>query len=100
MGAALYYGRSRGGVYGRAVYSQIAGWAVTLFIFGFMVPGINNWGHGGGIVAGMLLGFLLGYRERSKERRIHRVLSSACLLVTALVLAWVVSSTMLVHLLS
>jgi len=100
MGAALYYGRSRGGVYGRAVYSQIAGWALTLFVFGFMVPGINNWGHGGGIVAGMLLGFLLGYRERSQERRVHRVLFSACLLVTAMVLAWVVSSTMLVHLLS
>lgn len=100
MGAALYYGRSRGGVYGRAVYSQITGWAVTLFAFGFMVPGINNWGHGGGIVAGMLLGFLLGYRERSQERRVHRVLSSACLLLTAMVLAWVVSSTMLVHLLS
>ena len=100
MGAALYYGRSRGGVYGRAVYSQIGGWAATLFLFGFMVPGINNWGHGGGIVGGMLLGFLLGYREQSQERGVHRVLSSVCMLVTALVLVWVVFSTTLIHLLS
>ncbi len=100
MGAALYYGKSRGGVYGRAVYSQIAGWAMTLFLFGFMVPGINNWGHGGGIVGGMFLGFLLGYGERRQEKRIHRILAYACLVATAMVLTWVVFSTMLVHLLS
>jgi len=100
MGAALYFGRSRGGVYGRAVYSQIAGWAVTLFVFGFIVPGINNWGHGGGILAGMALGYLLGYRGVKTERQGHRILAAACLLMTAIVLLWSLSSTLRFLLLS
>jgi rhomboid protease GluP len=100
MGAALYFGRSRGGVFGRAVYGQIAGWAVTLFVFGFIVPGINNWGHGGGILAGIVLGFLLGYRGVRPETQGHRILAAACLLMTAIVLLWSVSSTMLILLLS
>jgi rhomboid protease GluP len=64
MGASLYYGKSRGGVYGRIIYKQIVGWAVGLFLFGLIVPGINNWAHGGGICAGAALGFLLGFQER------------------------------------
>ena len=55
IGASLYYGKSRGGTYGQAIYKQISGWVLMLFIFGFMVPGINNWGHGGGIVGGIIL---------------------------------------------
>ena len=100
MGAALYFGRSSGGVYGRAVYSQIIGWAVALFVFGFIVPGINNWGHGGGIVAGVVLGYLLGYRGLRPERQGHRILAAACMLITAIVLLWSVSSTLLILLFS
>ncbi|TES92717.1 MAG: rhomboid family intramembrane serine protease, partial [Desulfobacteraceae bacterium] len=66
MGSILYYGKSRGGIYGQAVYKQVAGWAVVLFLFGLIMPGINNWGHGGGIVAGIILGFFLGYQERKE----------------------------------
>jgi rhomboid protease GluP len=100
MGAALYFGRSRGGVFGRAVYSQIIGWAVTLFAFGFIVPGINNWGHGGGILSGVALGFLLGYRGQRPEGQGHRVLAAACMVITAVVLLWSVSSTLFMLLLS
>ena len=48
IGAALYYGKRRGGHYGNMIYRQIGGWALAIFIFGFLVPGIDNWGHGGG----------------------------------------------------
>ncbi len=34
MGAALYYGKSRGGAFGRAVFRQIGNWAVGLALFG------------------------------------------------------------------
>lgn len=88
IGAALYYGKSRGGAYGNAIYSQIGGWAVGIFLFGFMVPGINNWGHAGGMLSGALTGFLLGYQERSRETIGHKFLSMACLVGTGLVLAW------------
>ncbi len=88
IGAALYYGKSRGGAYGNAVYSQIGGWALGIFLFGFIVPGINNWGHAGGMLVGALAGYLLGYRERSREKMGHKFLSMACIVCTAIVLFW------------
>jgi rhomboid protease GluP len=91
-GALLYYGKSRGGVYGRTLYKQIGIWVIILFLFGIMVPVINNWGHGGGIAAGIGLGFLLGYQERKKESVFHKLLAGSCALVTILVLGWAVLS--------
>ena len=88
LGALLYYGKSRGGDYGQNIFRQIGGWAVGLAIFGFIVPGINNWGHGGGMVAGVVLGFLLGYTERKRETFVHRATAVACVAVTGGVLLW------------
>ncbi len=90
IGAALFYGKSRGGAYGNAVYSQIGGWAVGIFIFGFMVPGINNWGHAGGMLVGVLAGYFLGYQERTKEIMGHKLLSMACMCSTGIVLFWAI----------
>ena len=92
IGAALYYGKSRGGPYGQAIYRQVGGWVLALFLFGFLVPGINNWGHGGGIVAGALLGFLLGYQEKVKERFSHKTIAGICVIFTIAVLGWAVVS--------
>jgi rhomboid protease GluP len=86
IGAALYFGKSRGGTYGQAIYKQIGGWAVGLFLFGLLVPGINNWGHGGGICAGIGLAFLLGYHEKKRERLFHKLLAGGCAVLTLLVL--------------
>ncbi len=58
IGATLYYGKSRGDLYGETIYKQVMGWVVGLALFGFMVPGINNWGHGGGIVSEYFSAFL------------------------------------------
>ncbi|MGB3209131.1 MAG: rhomboid family intramembrane serine protease [Desulforhopalus sp.] len=88
IGALLYYGKSRGGVYGQNVFSQIGGWAIGIGIFGFMVPGINNWGHGGGMLAGVVLGYLLGYTDRKKEQFSHKILAMLCLAATCLILLW------------
>lgn len=93
IGASLYYGKSRGGIYGKAIYKQIGAWALGLFIFGLLVPGINNWGHGGGIVAGAILGFLLGYKEKRKESLLHRILAGFCVGLTLLVLGWAIASS-------
>lgn len=92
MGAALYYGKSRGGVFGRTVFRQIGSWAVGLAIFGFIVPGINNWGHGGGMVSGAISGALLGYRERSAQHPLHHLVAGILVLATACVLLWAVGS--------
>jgi len=90
IGATLYYGKSRGDIYGQAIYKQVMGWVVGLALFGFMIPGINNWGHGGGIVAGVLLAFIMGYNDKRRENQLHRVLSTSCMLLTAGILLWAV----------
>jgi len=93
IGASLYYGKSRGGAYGQAIYKQISGWVLGLFLFGFLVPGINNWGHGGGIVGGIILGYLLGYHERTRENLFHKSLAGVCVVLTVAVLAWAILSS-------
>lgn len=97
IGAALYYGRSRGGAYGSAVFQQVGGWAVGIFLFGFLVPGINNWAHGGGMAAGFLLGHLLGYEERGRELPWHQWLAGGSVVATALALAWALATALLVR---
>jgi rhomboid protease GluP len=93
VGAALYYGKSRGGVYGRNLYRQISIWIIFLFVFGLIVPGINNWGHGGGILAGIIFGYLLGYQEKKRENIIHKILAGVCAVVTLAVLVWAIGSS-------
>jgi len=90
IGAILYYGKSRGGFYGEAIYRQAMGWVVGLILFGIFLPGINNWAHGGGIVSGMLIAFLTGYDERKTETWMHRILGAGSILMTSAVLLWVV----------
>jgi rhomboid protease GluP len=88
IGALLYYGKSRGGVYGGAVYRELTGWVVGLFLFGFIVPGINNWAHGGGIVGGVVAALILGYSERRPECSWHRGLAILLALATVMALGW------------
>ncbi len=88
IGAAIYYGKSRGGLFGQVIYKQIGGWALSILIFGFVVPGINNWAHIGGMAAGAFFGLLLGYTERSRETLSHRLLAGGCALATILALLW------------
>jgi rhomboid protease GluP len=98
IGAALYYGKSRGGVYGQAIYRQVGSWAIGLFIFGLLVPGINNWGHVGGGIAGVVLGALLGYQEKKRENQSHRLLAGLCLSLTIAVLGYAVVTAVLYRL--
>jgi rhomboid protease GluP len=86
IGAALYYGKSRGGVFGESIYRQIGGWAIGIILLGFFVPQINNAAHIGGMVCGGLTALLLGYTERSRETMGHRVLAALCMLSTLLIL--------------
>ena len=94
IGSALYFGKSRGGTYGQTIFRQIGGWAIAIFMFGFFVPAINNWAHGGGMLAGVALAFLLGYRERSRERQVHKIAALCCVFITGLVLLWAILSSL------
>jgi rhomboid protease GluP len=90
IGAALFYGKSRGGVYGQAVFRQVGGWVIGLFIFGLLIPGINNWGHAGGLIGGALLGMAMGYHEKKMESITHKMLAQVCVAVTISILAWAI----------
>lgn len=92
IGSLLYYGKSRGGAYGSSVYREVSGWVVSLFMFGLIFPGINNWGHGGGILGGIVVAALLGYSERRRENNFDHALALFCVLVTLGVLGWAVMS--------
>ncbi len=90
IGAAIYYGKDRGGLFGQTIYKQIGGWAIGILIFGFVVPRVDNWAHIGGMVTGALAALALGYNEKSRERLAHRTVAGACMIVTVLTLAWAV----------
>jgi rhomboid protease GluP len=88
LGALLFYGWSRGGEYGNQVFKQVGGWIFSLFLFGFLWPGINNWGHFGGILGGFALGWIMGYREKSPDHRVYQYTAALLVLITILVLGW------------
>lgn len=90
IGATLYYGKSRGGLFGDAIYKQIGGWAIVIILFGFFIPQINNSAHIGGMLSGALAALVLGYAEKSRETVSHRMLSAACMVITLLVLLYAI----------
>ena len=96
IGAIIYYGKSRGGSYGEAIYKQAMGWVVGLIFFGLIFPGINNWAHGGGILSGILLAFLTGYNDNKQESAWSKLLAYACILLTVVILIWAVISSLLI----
>ncbi len=100
IGATLYYGKSRGGIWGQVIWRQIGGWALGIFAFGLIVPGIDNWAHVGGMLSGALIAWLVGYEEKRKTSAVHRALAIVSILATGLALAWAVLSTFYLMLLA
>ncbi len=88
IGATLYYGKSRGGILGETVYRQTFGWVIFIILFGILVPNVNNWGHGGGLVSGIILGWILRYNERSVENKSHEIISILFMGLTFCTLLW------------
>ena len=52
----IVYGRRRGS---SMMTQQLWQWAIILGVFGFIMPGINNWAHGGGFAAGWIAAQLM-----------------------------------------
>jgi rhomboid protease GluP len=63
LGALVLYGR-RGG--STAIGQQAWSWAVLLFVFGFLMPGIDNFAHLGGFVGGYLVAAWLDPRRAER----------------------------------
>ena len=57
--ALIVYGRWHGGSMMAMMTRQIWQWAIMLFIFGFMMSGVNNYAHAGGFIGGWVASRLL-----------------------------------------
>lgn len=82
LGALVYYGR-RGG--SSMVKSEAMSFAITMFVFGLIMPGIDNAAHLGGFAGGYLAGKWLD--PLKAERMDHFVMAAICLVATALAIA-------------
>ncbi len=87
IGASLYFGKSRGGQWGHMVYRQTSGWVVSLVLIGFLMPGINNWCHAGGLLSGIFLAWIMGYNDKRKENLFDKILGIFLALLTVWLLA-------------
>lgn len=83
IGAAMYFGKSSKGQWGRLVYKETIGWVISLILFGFLIPNINNWSHAGGIVSGIIFGWMLGYNQKRKENYFDKILAVSLMVLTA-----------------
>ncbi len=82
LGAIVAFGRKRGGAFGRMVLRQYGQWALVLFIFGFIMPGVNNWAHAGGFAGGFGAGLALSLAEHQAETGLDRLLAAAAVSLT------------------
>jgi rhomboid protease GluP len=79
LGALVHYG-GRGG--SSLIKSQATSYAISILIFGVLMPGIDNWAHAGGFVGGYLASAWL---DPLKPGRLNHMIGAlACLLATAL----------------
>ena len=81
LGALIVYGRRRGS---SMMSQQLWQWAIVLFVFGFLMPGINNWAHAGGFAGGWGCAYLMGFIDEQRESTAMVLLALAFIGVTAI----------------
>ena len=82
LGALVYYGRRTGS---QLVRGQAVRYAVILFVFGLIMPGIDNYAHAGGFAGGYLAALWLD--PLRPERIDHIIGALVCLLLSAAAIA-------------
>jgi rhomboid protease GluP len=79
IGALLYYGRRGGSSF---IGQQAKGLAITFLILGFVLPGVDNWAHLGGLGGGWLAAKVLD--PLKPERGDHVLVALGCLVASLL----------------
>lgn len=79
LGALVYYGRRSGS---RHLHSQAISMAAMMFVFGLIMPGIDNYAHAGGFLGGYLTGRALD--PLKSEQISHIAIAVACLVLSVL----------------
>ncbi|HYK89168.1 MAG TPA: rhomboid family intramembrane serine protease [Acidobacteriota bacterium] len=79
LGALVAYGRRGGSSH---ISNQAMTYAVIIFVFGFIMPGIDNFAHLGGFLGGYAAGLLLD--PLRPEGLNHLIVALSCIALTAL----------------
>jgi len=79
LGALVYYGRRTGS---SVVRGQATSWAVGMFVFGLVMPGVDNMAHAGGFIGGYLAGVF--FDPLRPERVTHLLWALVCLVLSVL----------------
>lgn len=79
LGALVHYGRTSGSSY---LHGQAMRYAVILFVFGLIMPGVDNYAHAGGFVGGYATSAF--FNPMTRERGDHLIAAVACLFATLL----------------
>ena len=81
LGALLYFGYHYRVYLGEALKRNIIPIIVLNIAIGFMIPGIDNAAHIGGLVSGYLIAMALGIKGKSqKQERINGIICSVLLI--------------------
>ena len=81
LAALIVYGRKSGA---STMTQQLWQWAIILGIFGFIVPSVNNWAHGGGFAGGWVAAHLMDFSADRRESSTVLMASLALIVVTAI----------------
>lgn len=79
MAALIVYGRKRGS---SVITQQLWGYVIMIGILGFVMPGVNNWAHGGGFVGGWIIAHLMGFIDEQRESTSMIIASLVLILMT------------------
>lgn len=82
FGALVYYGRRTGS---SATYKMALQYVLIMFVFGLIMPGIDNFAHAGGFIGGYAASQLLD--PLKPERITHMVWALVCLVLSVLSIA-------------
>ena len=79
VGALVHYGRVSGSSY---IRTQMTQYAISMFAYGLLFPGIDNTAHAGGFIGGYLLSSWLN--PLTREKGDHMLIAVGCLLASLL----------------
>jgi rhomboid protease GluP len=83
LGALVHYGQKSGS---SLVHAQAKQWALIMFIYGMVMPGIDNYAHAGGFAGGYIMSAF--FNPLTRERGDHLLIALVLLLLTFLAIAW------------
>jgi rhomboid protease GluP len=85
LGALVRYGHRTGS---SLVRSQAWGYAVALFVFGLIMPGVDNWAHAGGFGGGYLAAMVFDPTHREQPKHLALALAALALTVLSIVVSF------------